>query len=1615
MTVADAWSYESYKKDPKTKYLEDNNVLDITKEELQKMKANIDLTKKTDLDTQLKDFNELVDQDFDGWMLQESNRTRSVTLDIDGKPFTGIVKDIIAGKNHWQLTALVNFVLRERGFADAVNKIKSPEIQEELKTRKFELNALTLGVEGDENPDLLDNKEKQSETRDKDNAYNEKPDSFALTEWGESGRIEFDYLDITNIPENDSWLINIFKWWRLRKYMDEILKDGDGNNREYKINLNPDGGLSGFISYIQEHNLWWAIKEKIDNKEISKPKDLFDFLKWFDYKHGTGWDNEKKKIFTIITKALENYDNTKKEFPENSFWEALVDFAIEAKDYGFDYEKRLEQDLNFGKIVGTANEQTILPLLCDFNGDGKLWVKYFDYQKKKQHQKLWKANYLKTHSDGLPSGRKKEWQKDRESHKLEAKQKKEKGKDIENQWDVWTIFGPQLYDAIQTASDVLDIKIKNGDQKVIDKYGNVSGENAVIFNILSTISVFNTDKKLQAEIDTIKVADCTKAKLLELSKKYTEFQPLFAKAIETINWSSWDLAPDLVDSLIGVERIPNTEYPSLWDQMPKDPFCAIWANNDYVKNFVRESTEEQFVQMKKWVMTIFDNVDISGMMNDAGKLTELHIDKARDVKRREHAIQNSFLKTLFGAISSLSFTPGPDGISLWISIGENGASKDLKRLRSWNTSISWVIWTPILKINVWGEYARQFNYSRVVTANLATLQSSKYLGVDAWVSEVLIWGIPTVTILEWWLDYKSDLKTSIEQMYKQYNDVSKQLFDIKSAKIDDINTPEWLERKLTANRIDLYNKLSKSGDKISKAMVRFLDNNEEFIKTNITQIVNYFKVKNIFAAVKDAKKPSEALDGILNIFQDGLTNAWREMMYERIANKYTLSKIWLWVGISFIANTVPIIYPKISLKIKHWRNSYIPLESQKILDADLIRSWWINKVEDNFMPQPPTVEAYGQYISAIFNIKEYDDKAQWYTNKIETTKTAEWYLKLTYTWSKVEHITDIIDLRVKVKNKVLDNFKVSPDGKSIIIGNVWPIAAYTQSDGLGKRCFLILWWTTAKNTCRIDSKDAEKHMIGNPTEAMAFEKDGYQEWKTDDLQKDIINNLTSTAGTNPDNAKDDVKTFFGENGELLTPIGRTVLWNNCKVGDKLISWTLTITQKKDGSYVVDLEQTPIDKLKITYKQESAYLAYLNDNNNRWPRSPTISVNNLFDYSDNKNIDLKKAEGEIDKLSNDLMNLEQKNYTEYAKFLSEAANPQNGEINDAQLLKAITHLEKILAGQKFTTLTWLLTNGDSFTKSYIVDRCKQVFARETYYSGKTISYILWRHGDAGLNMTGPSKEHLSNNLLSELKTIRNNWMKWLTYENNQRIKNTTPIYQDNPTPDKSLIWYTAFYRSVKGGYENKKFSLTWLGSTSYQQKTDIPASVANDAKTRFIENFKTQNAEVALFAEKMDQQLRAQWITIDLTGNKNTNLFKLLNWDELTIDNWTKKVRLETTAIFYLLWDCCNESIGLAIAGIKIQKPKEGAMPWIRSAEWAAKDKYKVSGGIVWRNLSSSMRVGSYGEEIWLNLSMTRTEKKGSDATTPGMDWQEWDNTWTGFENNDGNSTDNTNTWFTPGP
>jgi hypothetical protein len=195
----------------------------------------------------------------------------------------------------------------------------------------------------------------------------------------------------------------------------------------------------------------------------------------------------------------------------------------------------------------------------------------------------------------------------------------------------------------------------------------------------------------------------------------------------------------------------------------------------------------------------------------------------------------------------------------------------------------------------------------------------------------------------------------------------------------------------------------------------------------------------------------KATKAVLNIFKDGITNTWRETMYESLNGTTQLTKVELGIGAMFIKGTKPVLYPKFSLQFTHRRNHYINDAGQKNLDATLIGEGRIIPKIDTFTPDftnldekeraSAYVNAYAEYLQAMYNLGNVKNEDG--SNKLneqgktipvlETGKTDDGLLYMKYNGTAVNNITDIIDVRAKVKQTILDNIKISTDGKTMTL------------------------------------------------------------------------------------------------------------------------------------------------------------------------------------------------------------------------------------------------------------------------------------------------------------------------------------------------------------------------------------------------------------------------------------------------------------------------------------------------------------------------------------------------------------------------------------------------------
>lgn len=187
--------------------------------------------------------------------------------------------------------------------------------------------------------------------------------------------------------------------------------------------------------------------------------------------------------------------------------------------------------------------------------------------------------------------------------------------------------------------------------------------------------------------------------------------------------------------------------------------------------------------------------------------------------------------------------------------------------------------------------------------------------------------------------------------------------------------------------------------------------------------------------------------------------------------------------------------------------------------------------------------------------------------------------------------------------------------------------------------------------------------------------------------------------------------------------------------------------------------------------------------------------------------------------------------------------------------------------KYPDLIKTLKSSSPEVQAYIVDRCKQIFAKERLYSHSSIGQILTAHKtvkEVLTNLKGPSGEIIPSELASELISKRSEW------------KSSKASFSDTPKQDENLIGYSAFYRWNKatGKYISKNFSLTSLGGTGYQGELYTIKEHPDQAKDWVINNLKNNEQEMKTFKDRIDTLCKQENISVDLS--KSDRIDKLID-------------------------------------------------------------------------------------------------------------------------------------------
>ena len=256
------------------------------------------------------------------------------------------------------------------------------------------------------------------------------------------------------------------------------------------------------------------------------------------------------------------------------------------------------------------------------------------------------------------------------------------------------------------------------------------------------------------------------------------------------------------------------------------------------------------------------------------------------------------------------------------------------------------------------------------------------------------------------------------------------------------------------------------------------------------------------------------------------------------------------------------------------------------------------------------------------------------------------------------------------------------------------------------------------------------------------------------------------------------------------------------------------------------------------------------------------------------------------------------------------------------------------------------------------------------------------------------------IFNELSVKRDDFIRWLN--------------EFDSRPNPNLVWATAFYNR-KSDEDVKWLSITWLGATNvFGWKTQkLTGADAENAQKWFLWDGTGDNyVPWVLSKEKSpvewsNLKRAIEWIIrkspeLSDYSLKEADLEKILKWEEVEIqlDNWDKKVKikLEVKYVFYLMWECANESVGMELGNLSIQTMKKVTKKHDDVTEYDAWSFYinTVDGSSVVDNERRDVSVGiSLGRGKDVDTEPGEKGRPiGDDVTsTPGSDTKDIETWW----------------------
>ena len=434
----------------------------------------------------------------------------------------------------------------------------------------------------------------------------------------------------------------------------------------------------------------------------------------------------------------------------------------------------------------------------------------------------------------------------------------------------------------------------------------------------------------------------------------------------------------------------------------------------------------------------------------------------------------------------------------------------------------------------------------------------------------------------------------------------------------------------------------------------------------------------------------------------------------------------------------------------------------------------------------------------------------------------------------------------------------------------------------------------------------------------------------------------------------------------------------------IVPWygKMIIKKASDWSYSASFTAWNEEKLSIEYDNWVS-------TNIVWWTWEHLPLWNVFD----KYADLDKI---FDGIESQLALMDHYNSPAYITFMNAAAELGiDGILDESDYNTAFKKLRNLLLGQlndpSFKWLKWKLNNATDEEKVMIVDRFKAIFS---YNDMLTCPWALWKQLEGRWDKY--KELHWYDQSVSFPLTSDFDYRQAVQDELNKKWKFKRELHEN-------LVWMTAFYRLWdKNAW--RSYMMTELGWTNVLWDVVMPISNEDiaDTKNWFIKNLDKSWVHKDILKTTLSEKIKSA-LQLEDFELSDDDLKSILNWNNINvywnnIDIWWKKIRINANYVFYLLWECANESIWVELWDIEIVG---GGWNWNDDNEWNTIDITPVPTGVlpgvyVWNveaaNRTVVQKVAQFGGWVAIGIDGGKPNDWNWDWTGEGQGYN-WDWTW----------------------